>query len=398
MRSNLIFIFFLFIYQLHSQQRDLSPSIIEKGSLYGYKNKQGEISVPISYKFLSYSFETKKLIALKNYKYGIITELNEIVLPFEYDGIKILYNNYYIIKKGMKFGLFRSNGNWVTNQFHEDIYLARSSSHFLIKDSGLIGLIDTLGNTLVTPEYKSITLISEGYETHKERFVVTNQNGKKGLIDFQGKILLPTIYDDIVRKHTDFIIVKANNKLGAFNSKQELLLPLEYDNVNNLGVRLGFNSIVLRNEKYSMVSLTGKTLTKQEYSNLECLGDFILTKVQDRIGLLDKNGKVLLANTYIEINPHTITNDLSRVFAKKDSLYALFDGRGTQLTNYEFDKIEYVRSLEFFAVEKNKKWGIVSIDGKILKKYIYDKIIPNSGVIYGEVNGKKDILGYFKFN
>ncbi len=89
-------------------------------------------------------------------------------------------------------------------------------------------------------------------------------------------------------------------------------------------------------------------------------------------GLIDEQGKIILAPTYEYISEY---NRFHWAIARKDGLFALINGQGKELLPPAYEKIS-VLSATRLAVWKNGLCGLVSTDNKILAKPKYDKITP----------------------
>lgn len=388
-----------------SQQPDVNKNvreeIVEKDGLFAFRGKGGKYTIPFDYTYLNRDWLKNNFIAVKNGKYGIINEDNQIVLPFEYDLISAEPRKYYIVKKGISYALFHDNGKWMTPLIYQSIKTKNAVGYFFVKENSKIGLLDTTGAILISPQYKDITLIPSSTMINtgeaNDRFIVTATNNYKGVVNRLNEIKLPIQYDSINQVHGDFCVVKWKSKWGAFNKNYELIVPMEYDRLENLGRNANYISIVSKNGKYRLVNIQGRQINESAYDAMTlCSYSFVCTVVQGKKGLLDANGKVILPNEFVEIDPFNFENGPYRVFAKKDKLLAMFDEAGTRITNYEFEEFRYHLLKNTFSVRKNNKWGLINLNGKVIKDFVFDSIYPSLGVVYGIQKGSKVILGYYK--
>ena len=84
------------------------------------------------------------------------------------------------------------------------------------------------GEQLIPCEYDSISSWWEyGPSAH---YVVKDK--KVGIIDYIGKVLLPTEYDSLDYVTKDVVIVTKDSKYGAVDINNRLVLPFEYDALN----------------------------------------------------------------------------------------------------------------------------------------------------------------------
>lgn len=132
-----------------------------------------------------------KIIAAKNGKWGIVSTDGKIILPFEYNFIE-----------------------------HYDWF------PWFVKKDGLWGLMDDKGQVVATPMYKRL-----GY-TDSSFIMAILPNDEWGLIDFQGKVLVPYNSDQYTFQTSPdknlVIIQNWEREIALFNIKlQEYVLPFE---------------------------------------------------------------------------------------------------------------------------------------------------------------------------
>ncbi len=143
-------------------------------------------------------------------------------------------------------------------------------------------------------------------------------------------------------------------------------------------------------DTYVYVNTNGKIVTIEGYSDIEGLegGTSIATKVGENYDcIIDNNGKIIVENTkydYIDSALgifHVLSNNCNYIVSKDDK-YALLDGNGKEITNFEYDNISsWMFNNIFYKVEKEEKYGVISNRGKILiePKYEEDDIKVYTG-------------------
>ncbi len=192
--------------------------IFTKSEKYGIMNLSGEVIIEAQYDKLE---ETKLgiFIADKNGKYGVINSNKEEKLPFEYTSI--IYND------------------------KADIYIAEDSNfnsnildnNFEIKISGILTEInDTKGylKLRVDDNYKYYNFKFEEKQESDifpNRTLFVNKNdGKYGLIDKSGKVILDYIYDDIIEQNDyGYVAIKKDGKWGSVNGNGVVVQEPIYD-------------------------------------------------------------------------------------------------------------------------------------------------------------------------
>ena len=128
--------------------------------------------------------------------------------PFQ-DGRHLGYANY-------RTGAVDAAGNVIIPFDNQTI--TRSGDIFLTRKAGRHRMIDAKGNTI--GEYDFIANRNGLFEVRK--------NGKRGVIDSDGKITIPLEYDFIANRDGLFE-VRRNGKRGVIDSDGKIMIPLEYD-------------------------------------------------------------------------------------------------------------------------------------------------------------------------
>lgn len=88
---------------------------------YGYINKKDEIVIPFEYDGLQDIFSGDYIYAQKDGKYGYINKKNEVIIPFEYDNAYGTYCDLFTVVKDGKCGLLDKNNQTVIPMIFDDI-------------------------------------------------------------------------------------------------------------------------------------------------------------------------------------------------------------------------------------------------------------------------------------
>lgn len=91
--------------------------------------------------------------------------------------------------------------------------------------NGCYGFIDKSGKEIYPP-VSSVFSRSR----HADRFVVTDEQNHRGVIDAEGNILLPFLYDGIFYyRNLSCYSARKDGRVGLLNEQGNQLLPFEYD-------------------------------------------------------------------------------------------------------------------------------------------------------------------------
>lgn len=185
-------------------------------------------------------------------------------------------------------------------------------------------------------------------------FITAHQGEKAGVIDYDGKVIIPTEYDMIKKCiNGDYFEVVLNGKYGLINTKGELVLSPSYD---YLGVME--NGILANKEdKYSLMNLNGEEILLIEEENLNIIS-------KELIAIKGENDK-----------------------------YGIFMNDGTAISDYIYDKTSGEDS-GLICVSIDGKSGYINKDTmKVVIPIIYDYV---QGFIDGAakvgLNGKMGLI------
>lgn len=163
--------------------------------------------------------------------YGLMDSVGRLVLEVKYE----FYRQHFAdvrdiieVRHQKKVGLFHNKENrFILPLEYEAIEYyydgqRRNNRLFKIKKEGKEGLINHLGEIIIPPVYQSINRFSDGlYEVGKE--------DKFGIVDSLDHIILPLEYKYIGSLDQDLHTIEADSKYGLINEKAEIVIPCYLD-------------------------------------------------------------------------------------------------------------------------------------------------------------------------
>ena len=198
----------------------------------------------------------------------------------------------------MTYGVSKLNGEEIVGKKYTDINFIESTEEFIVKtEENKVGIITKDGETKVKPEYDSIKQIDKDLNLY-----LVELNKKQGVVEKDGRTLVYTEYDKIGVDASMFtenniknpyllfnnaIPVQQNGKWGLYDKKGNLILPLQYDGMgctsnnnrsNNLLIIPSIKTIVVaknyeeeKNRKvtyYGMVNYLGREIVPTSLNKL----------------------------------------------------------------------------------------------------------------------------------
>lgn len=365
-------------------------------------------------------------------------QYNEIV-GFSYNSAKASYA-YYVLEhtkgnliKNIRGLIIDANGKKVLNE--EIDIISVTSNYISMRDKNLFGIMFSNGK-LLKPVFSSVEDLKNGY-------LKVTQNGKVGMIDMNGYVIIPTSYLDVVPYKNDFFAVKQNvtgvDSWSIVNKKNVILINSKiakidqagicYNNQNNIvltspkcdsvfetvykeGLIISDNLTAIHDlpsNKWGVLDSKGKVINQVKYNAITPTKDLEgLFKVieKDKYGYMDKNGKIVIPPMFYVPDNGSYSagymdgNEVSIEDAKVNGKFykGLIDKTGKLLLKPEFDDVMTswygFKYCNYIGAKKNKSWSVYRKDGKFLSKveagYEISKFSYNS--IYVTKNKKSYLL------
>ena len=212
-------------------------------------------------------------------------------------------------------------------------------------------------------EYDEIQVIENIDENdnvwYESNILKVRKDGKYGLIDLNGKKLIPTEYDEIttLKGIENSIIIKKDGKIGLVNDNGSIIIEPKYKEIKNLGDTYKNGYITIDEQgKYGVVSATKKQILKNEYeeikqSNLE---GYYLVQKDGKIKLINAKGEVILEEGFDDIKSVTANG----VIFIKDNLYGEKSKTGETIIEAKYQYLEQAEKGMYIA-KKDDKYGII---------------------------------------
>lgn len=231
------------------------------------------------------------------------------------------------------------------------IYTEKEGYNFIDRDGKLL-------NASSLYSIKNERYLTDNVEERKGKdtyIQVKDKFGKYGSINIKGKLIIPTIYEELEPFYKDKAIAKKDGKYGLINDKNEVVIQFKY------------NWIARHSDRYITISDNGL------------------------YGIDDSDGNEIFPMGYQDFFVSKAENQ--RILLKKNNLWAMFDYDGVQITDYLFDGIEKIwyRKHGLVSMSKDGKFGVVDKNGNIVLPFDYLKInhIYSENIIDVQISPRK---------
>lgn len=277
-------------------------------------------------------------------------------------------------------------------------------------NSGLLKIIVLIA-IIVAISIAVVNNINNGKKISQEdvkeyNYFITTINGKSGVIDKTGKIIINPEYDYIQipnpSKPIFIALFDYNKDTQEYNSKvlnekgKEILTS--YKNVqaipnNNTSSTNSYLTSILKykqDDKYGIITIDGKTVTKPVYESIEVLeykDEVLKVKQNDKFGLININGDVIIKPEYNSIATDSYYNQSSKyqkagyivnVVTEQGYRYGYINSQGKQVLDTMFTNVKRITEVKddnntYLITYKNGQAGILK-NGQTVIENEYEDI------------------------
>ena len=453
---------FVCLYDYDTSVKSYNSKVLNEKGDEIYSKYSNVTAIPSNNTSIGWSYQTAILKYKEGEKYGIITTSGKQVTKAIYDSIETLdYKDGILkIKQNEKYGLIKLNGEVVlkseydtisTDGYYNDQTSKYENAGYIVskksEEGTSYGYISYNGKTVLDCKYNSIKRITN-IKNDSIAYLITVENGKTGLYK-NGQSIIKNEYESIEYDNTNQILaIEQNGKYGVYDLYGNMILPIQYDDLTFAGtiitatkdgkglvfdangnIKKDFNYtsimptksndyyITINNQgKYGVVDSSNTTLIDNKYSYIEYVFDkyFIFTD-ENKSGLIDYTGRKVLENKYSVVQNINGTNiiqatnsdtgiseiynkNIEKVAETKDAHIYLKDNYIKILSDDTMMYVDYDGNVKkaqdlftnnsIFAQKQNGKWGYVDISGNVVVDYIYDMAMDVNE--YGFAAIKKD--------
>lgn len=285
---------------------------------------------------------------------------------YDIENIDISEYQYFALKQDSKYGVLNKNGDVIIKPEYTNIVIPNPKKDvFVCYNDENTKVLNQNGEELWN-QYEKIAPIKlkniANNLMYEKNILTYEKDGKIGLINIEGKNITKPIYESIegLPYKEGELLVKQNGKYGVLNNKGKYLVHADYD----------------------QILVDNYNTEKDGYKN----AGYIISNTTDngyRYGYMDVNGKVILKPEYNEISRIVDINDEKNVYliAAENGQYGMFKN-DEQIIKNEYQSISYNSENNTLILEKTKKFGVATIDGKIIIPIEYSQIDSTGEYIY----------------
>lgn len=352
-----------------------------------------------------------KLLNSQNQELYTQYELIEAIDNYDSKNNIWFEDNVLKVKSNGKFGMIDFEGKSLLQCQYDNITALKGvTGMLLIEKDGKVGLVNSVGQIIVDPNYTEIKILSEDYQ---KEYIIVDETGKYGLVSTSGTIIIEPVYDDIKYiDNSEMYAVKEGSEWSIINNLNNKVTTKSFDEIEHIK---GENIIAKDGEKYGIFAKDGTQKIEPQYDELKfAFSIYYIAKKDGKFGIINLNNEAIIPFEYESINylssggiiiadksatetvifDNNLAQKLSGIISEinVDNGYMKIHENGkTKYYNFKFEEkqnIDLLTTNTLLLSEKDGKFGYVDKQGNIVVEHKYDDAKEQNA--YGYAAVKKD--------
>jgi len=249
----------------------------------------------------------------------------------QYDSARILTEGTIMLELGGEKLLYFPNNNSISvdenNQIRSIALVGTEKEFILLKGKDQISIFNDEGEIVLKNDYEEIVpAMGSTY--------IISKKGKKGLIDYEGNLLIKPEYDFIQPGEEGFNVLQ-KGKIGYYHLESELFFEPEFESL------------------------------------FEPVFSFFITRKEDLYGLLDSGQDEILGFDFESIQ--VISNNYAWV--KTDTTWSMLNLKNGSVSASGVKGFEPYKEVPYFEIRNENGFGVINQNGEYVIKPVYSDII-----------------------
>jgi hypothetical protein len=169
----------------------------KRNNKWGFVDLQGRLRISNRYEEVRPFQEDHAAVILRG-KWGFIDKGETLKVQPHYDRVSSFQNGLAIVQEQNMFGLINEFGKEIVKVEWASIERTIRGNYIIRRDDGLLGLAGSDGAFILRPNFESIIDF--------EQKIIVSQNGKKGILDYNGGQLFRINYTEIKSEDKFFLM------------------------------------------------------------------------------------------------------------------------------------------------------------------------------------------------
>lgn len=302
--------------------------------------------------------------------------------------------NFYKYYSNEQFGLIDREGNILIEANYQDIVIPNPKYGivFLLNNEQVISVVNEKNEKIFT-QYEKVSPIPVtgliGEIPYEKNALLYEENGKKGLINLEGKKITKPIYNTIESlpyKEGEFLAKSDSNVyILSSSGKEKIKLEKDVDIVadgyldnENSNLKSGYlvSKVTNNGLMYGFINYKGKKILDMEYDKIERLSTdepYLIVRKNGKYGLC-KSNEIIINYNYQEM---TYEEDIDLIFVKRGNMYGALNLNGNVIVPVENKEIE-ARGIFIETLTTDGERKAYALNGKLNEEYLSYNSIEKS--------------------
>jgi hypothetical protein len=191
--------------------------------------------------------------------------------------------------------------------------------------------------------------------------------GYKNLMTAQ--VFVQPEYEEIDLYYSNFMVAKKNGKTGVINKNGEVLVPFEFQKIraSSPDIKRRFPWLLAaKNGLWGLIDPVGHTIEPFEWTEADFYAQndsLVLLSKKGHQRLLDRQGKTIIETRFDRWEPGGSLYYQKLIYVRQNGMAGLIDLQKKVVLPFEYEHIAWVEG-NVVCVIKNKKYGLVAFGGR----------------------------------
>ena len=306
------------------------------------------------------------------------------------------------------------------SRFDYEIEEVKEIDFMVFKENNKFGVINKKGEVIVQPKYdivqipnpsKPVFICKYSYNAEKNQYSIKVLNDKSEQILYQYVIVEPIELNSGISQipyEKSVLKFAENGKFGLIDFQGKVIVKAKYDEINSFDFNEGL-LIVKEKDKYGIININGAVVLKPKYDKIESDGyyeegagykksGFIVSEKSGdtyKYGYIGFDRKKVLDMNYDQIAriPNTSKNDDIYLVAIQNGKVGFYKNKNNVI-KHEYEDMAYDANNNCLILQKDSKQGIADLDGNTVVETKYDNIYVSGKFINAQIGDIVDIYDY----
>lgn len=322
-----------------------------------------------------YASDLKLVRVFRDNKWGYINKQGKEVIPCRFeDSENFGHDGYALVQFNGERFCIDTIGNRIEACDHGVQW--RNTNGNVVNRGYVYGLVNNQGMVVMPVIYDQM------YKMPNENFYRFCRKKLWGIADENGKILLPGEYEEIGQfwRDKNIALIRQNTLYGVIDSNFKIIIPCAYEMIQ---FDWTGNLIFVKNGLYGLMDINANILIPPVYQQFNGFRQIMYTKdpnpysmvMRDSLyGYINLTGKEVIPCKYQHLG-YEIHNN--RVGFVENGKYGFLDTTGKVVVKPVYDRV-YGYLIDVTAVQKDEKWALINDKGKPITDFIYDNIVGHT--------------------